>query len=262
VVHKPNHPKPKKPKKPKKKDSMAQFIRPISDVADGLWTTTPFFSKIDEDIGGGGDDVTVASEAVANNTNTTNLDLEGTNSGIGDPSVSTGHILRVLWASSSVRNITGHLELWQGVPDTGSLLADATVEIVDATEVTTALTLSGAEADSITNYNDLHFRLWGRGTEGGPARSLVVDAIELEIPDASGTEHTATPTDDADVTDSTAAAKTITVEITDDVGVTDLITRVHDAQRTVIEAVGVTDVVTTQEIGSGGLLLHFGAMIG
>ncbi len=163
---------------------MAQFIRPVSDIDDGSWASTPFFSKIDEDIGGGGDDTTIASDAVGNNVNTTDLDLEGTNSGLSDPAVSTGHILRVLWASSQSRDMTGHFELWQGVPDVGTLIAEATVELVDTTEVETAYTLTGTEADNITDYNDLHFALWGRGTGGGPARTLVVDAAEFEIPDA------------------------------------------------------------------------------
>ncbi len=171
---------------------MAQFVRPIADIDGGSWSTTPFWSKIDEDIGGGGDDVVVTSEVVGNNTNTSDLDLEGTNTGIDDPAVSTGHILRVLWASSSVRDIIGHFELWQGVPDVGTLIAEATVSILDATEVTTTHTLTGTEADNITDYNDLHFALWGRGLGGGPDRALVVDAAELEIPDAGG-DATATP---------------------------------------------------------------------
>ena len=165
---------------------MAQFVRPVADVDDGSWASTPFFSKIDEDIGGGGDDSTIASDAVSNNVNTSDLDLEGTNSGITDPAISTGHILRVLWSSSATDDMTGHFELWQGVPDVGSLLAEATVELVDTTEVETTHTLTAGEADSITDYNDLHFALWGRGTGGGPARSLVVDAAELELPDATG----------------------------------------------------------------------------
>ncbi len=162
---------------------MAQFVRPISDVDGGSWASSPFWSDIDEDIGGGGDDSVVTSDAVGNNVNTSDLDLEGTDTGIADPGVNTGHILRVLWESSLVRDMTGHFELWQGVPDVGTLIAEATVELVNTTEVETAYTLTGTEADNITDYNDLHFALWGRGTGGGPARSLVVDAIELELPD-------------------------------------------------------------------------------
>ncbi len=163
---------------------MAQFARPVSDIADGSWASTPFWSKIDEDIGGGGDDSTVSSEAVANATNTSSLDLEGTNTGLTDPVSEIGHILRVLWASSSARDITAHFELWQGVPGTGTLIADNSIALTDATEVTTAYTLTTTETNNITDYNDLHFRLWGRGLGGGPDRSLVVDAIELEFPDA------------------------------------------------------------------------------
>ncbi len=217
---------------------MVQFVRPIADTAAGSWATTPFFSKIDEDIGGGGDDVTVASEAVANNTDTTFLDLEGTNSGLTDPSSSINHILRVLWASSSTRDITAHLELWQGIPDTGTLIADNTIGLLDATEVQTNYTLTGTEADNITDYNDLYFRLRGRGLGGGPDRSLVVDAIELEVP-TGGTAFTEAVDDDLGLADSTTVKQGKT--ITDALGLTDLITRVAPAVRVVTDALGLTD---------------------
>ena len=160
---------------------MAQFVRPIADVDAGSWASTPFWSKIDEDISGGGDDSVVTSDAVSNNVNTSDLDLEGTNTGITDPAVSTGHILRVLWNSSDTDDMTGHFELWQGVPDTGSLIAEATVELTTATEVETTHTLTSGEADAITDYNDLHFALWGRGTGGGPARSLDELAAAINV---------------------------------------------------------------------------------
>ncbi len=36
---------------------------------------------------------------------------------------------------------------------------EATVELVDTTEITTTHVLTSGEADSITGYNDLHFAL-------------------------------------------------------------------------------------------------------
>ena len=218
---------------------MAQFVRPIADVDAGSWATAPLWSKIDEDIGGGGDDVTIASDAVGNNVNTSDLDLEGTNSGITDPAVSTGHILRVLWASDQSRDITGHFELWQGVPDTGSLIAEATVELVNTTEVETAYTLTGTEADAITDYNDLHFALWGRGTGGGPARTLVVDAAELEIPNATADE----------------TGRQLTINAT--LAATDLAALFETPAMTINATLAATDLFTHTSI-----LPHFANMIG
>ncbi len=161
-----------------------QILVPVADIDAGSWTVEPLWSKVNDDstVFPTGDGTTISSAAVGNNTNTTDADLEGPTSGITDPAVSTGHIIRVRWNSSSARDIIGHAELWQGVPDVGSLIAEATVTLTDATEVETTYSLNTTETDNITNYNDLHFTLWGRGTGGGPDRALVVDLLELEIP--------------------------------------------------------------------------------
>lgn len=162
---------------------MAQFARPDADQAAGSWTTTPLWSDVDE--GTPGDDVVITSDAVGNNTNTSNADLRLSN--VVDPAVSTGHIIRARWNHDTPpRSMAAHAELWQGIPDTGTLVAslDITPD-VGTTEVENTYTLTGTEADNITDYNDLFIRLWGRGTGGGPARSLVVEFVELEVPDAA-----------------------------------------------------------------------------
>ena len=267
---------------------MAQFVRPIADVDAGSWATTPFFSRINEDIGGGGDDDVVTSDAVGNNTNTSDLDLEGTNTGITDPASQTGHILRVLWNSSATDDMTGHFELWQGVPDTGSLIAEATVELVDTTEVETATTLSAGEADAITDYNDLYFALWGRGTGGGPARSLVVDACELEIPDAASatanlttvqanvTITTVATTTSASITTiavnvaATLTATTQTASATTNLSAVNAVvtlTMVATTTSNTVSLTAVNAVVTLDQPAASsahqvGLLAHFSSMIG
>ncbi len=159
---------------------MVQFARPDADQAVNSWTVTPLWSKVDEGSDGGD---TIASDAVGNNINTSNGDLRL--SDVTDPAVSTGHIIRARWASSSVRDIVPHCELWEGVPDTGTLRAALVgATLLDATEVTDTFTLTGTESDSITDYTDLYIRLWGRGTGGGPDRALVVEFCELEVPDS------------------------------------------------------------------------------
>ncbi len=224
---------------------MAQFVRPIADVDAGSWDD----SSVGDNDGAHWDELVAddnsktESDAVGNNVNTTDLDVEGTNSGIDDPAVSTGHIIRVVWNSDQSRDMTGHAELWQGVPDTGSLIAEATVELVDTTEVTTTHSLTTGETDNITDYNDLHFALWGRGTGGGPARTLQVDLLELEIPDAvtepEFTLEQATEADSAD--DLTVAIEpVIAVELASEKGIAQEMNLSIDA----------------------GLLLHFASMIG
>jgi len=160
---------------------MAQFARPDADQATGSWTTTPLWSKVDEGSDGGD---TITSDAVGNGVATTNADLRL--SDVTDPAVSTGHIIRSRWASSSTRDITPTCELWLGIPGSGTLIATLTgATLLDTTEVTDTHTLTGTEADNITDYTDLFLRLVGTGSGGGPSRSLVVEFCELEVPDVS-----------------------------------------------------------------------------
>ena len=161
---------------------MVQFARPDADQAVNSWTTAPLWSKVDEGSDGGD---TIASDAVGNNTNTTNADLRLTD--VNDPLVATGHVIRARWASSASRDMTPHGELWEGVPDVGTLRASLDgAELTTTTEQTVTYTLSAGEANSITDYTDLYLRLWGRGTGGGPNRSLVVEFGELQVPEPPG----------------------------------------------------------------------------
>lgn len=160
---------------------MAQFARPDADQAAGSWTTTPLWSKVDEGSDGGD---TIASEVVSNSVATTLADLRL--SDVTDPVSSADHIIRARWASSSTRDITPFCELWLGTPGSGTLIATLAPAVLgDATEITDTYTLTGTEADNITDYTDLYLRLRGTGFGGGPSRSLVVEFCELETPDAS-----------------------------------------------------------------------------
>lgn len=165
---------------------MAQILVPTATDAAGSWTPADPHLAVDDDstVSPTGDDVVATSEGVGNNTATTNLDLAlGAGS---DPVSSTGHVIRARWNHSDPsRSLQAHAELWQGVPGTGTLVAslDSAAD-VGATEVLGEYTLTATEADAITDYSALHLRLWGFGTGGGPGRSLVVDLVELELPDA------------------------------------------------------------------------------
>ena len=223
---------------------MVQFARPISDVAAGSWDDSAVGdndgSHFDELIADDGS--LTESDAVGNNTNTSNLDVELTNSGLTDPGGNINHIIRTRWLHDQAgRNMQANCELWQGVPGTGTLIATLQVDPdVGTTEATGAYTLTGTEADNITDYNDLHFRLWGRGTGGGPGRQLNVDLAEFEFPDG-GTAHTATPTEAVGISDSTPHGLDAARSEDEAVGISDSTTRVHDAVRSRDEAVGITD---------------------
>ena len=226
---------------------MAQLLLPVADIATGSWATTPGWSKVNDDLvtNPTGTGTSFDSEAVGNNTNTSNFDSELPTSGITDPGGNINHILRARWShNQSGRTMQGNLELWQGVPGTGTLIATLQIDPdITITENTATYTLTGTEADNITDYNDLHLRLWGRGTSGGPTRTLVAEAIEFEIPDG-GTAHTGTPTDDVDVTDSTDSALDAVRSQDDDADVTDDTSRIAPAVRVQSDDVGVTDAAT------------------
>lgn len=165
---------------------MPQILVPTSTVATGSWTTTPLWSKINDNstVQPTGDDVKITS---ADNTNGDNADFKITSG--TDPVSETGHILRARWHKSGAggHTVNAVLELWEGVPGTGTLRATLSVAGIGETEIGSTYTLSAAEANSISNYTNLHLRLSRQGDTGGqPAtrRSLVADLIELEIPDA------------------------------------------------------------------------------
>ncbi len=224
---------------------MAQFARPISDVAAGSWDDSAVGdndgSHFDELIADDGS--LTESDAVGNNTNTTNLDVELTSAAaFDDPAVDTDHFIRTRWFHDTApRSMQAHCELWQGVPGTGTLIAslDSATD-VGTTEITGLYELTTGEAGNITDYDDLHFRLWGRGTGGGPTRQLQVDLAEFEFPDGTGgTAHTATPTEAVGITDSTPIEQQkVRAE---PVGITDTTEPVVAKDRTVAEPVGITD---------------------
>ena len=161
-----------------------QVLLPDADQAVGSWTTAPLFSKVDDD-SASGDGVEITSDAVGNGANTTFADFGLSTA--GDPSSSASHVLRARWRSISTRDIDGHLELWEGVPGSGTLRATLTqLLITDTVEIESSYTLSAGEADAITDYTNLYLRLYGTGASGGPDRNLVVDLVDFTIPpDAS-----------------------------------------------------------------------------
>lgn len=162
---------------------MAQFARPIGDLDNtGSWTPDVEATLWEElNDGASPDGNNVVSDTTPVVTEPFTVDL-GT---ITDPVSSTGHILRIRWAKNSGGggSKTIRIELREGYVNEstlGSLRATDDYSINSTTLTTDATALSGAEADSISDYSDLQIRVMGVASN----RALKVDFVELETPDA------------------------------------------------------------------------------
>jgi uncharacterized protein (DUF427 family) len=126
-----------------------QYARPSSDIATNGWSSTGanLWSVLDE---------TAADDAdyIYSPTNPSTEQFEVKLSSVTDPAVSTGHTISVrLKALNADTNFD--LNLVQGTTVLDSWTENVTVA---AGLVTRTRTLSGAVADSITNYADLRVR--------------------------------------------------------------------------------------------------------
>lgn len=143
---------------------MAQFGRPSTDTTRTNWeeddgTTAAIWDQIDESVRDDADFIrtTVAPSSAVYVTKLTTLT---------DPLSSTGHILRYVYGKDSAGGATINqvVELRQGYVNEssqGTLIASATHNNVGAFPILTTLTLSGAEADAITDYSNLYVRIVG-----------------------------------------------------------------------------------------------------
>lgn len=163
---------------------MAQFVRPISTLDNtGVWVTAPLWSKIDDSVGSGD-----ADSISADGSPTSGEPFTVDGSTVTDPLSSTGHVLRVRASKASGgANYNVVVQLRQGYVNEaspGTLIATLTASTIATTATTYTLTLSGGEADSITDYSDLQFRVYGEKNGGGSNRNTTVYDVELEVPDA------------------------------------------------------------------------------
>lgn len=167
---------------------MTQYIRPTSDQSAGSWTATPLWSKVDDDLvsSPSGDGSTIASD---NNTSgdTAQLNLD---SSAADPGVTTGHVMRVRWnkSASAGHQIDAVCNL---IDPTNGTIATISVTNIGNTEQENTHTLTAGEAGNITDYTALDVAFVRNGDTGGPPgnrRSLVVEAFQLELPDATGAQ--------------------------------------------------------------------------
>jgi len=118
-----------------------QFSRPSADVSAGAWTASTgsdLYAMLDEAAADDADYITTASGSVC----------EVALAPLGDPAGNVGHIVRYR-LSASAGGIT--VRLRQGTTS----IASWTHDPAPASPTTYEQTLSGAEADSITDYGAL-----------------------------------------------------------------------------------------------------------
>lgn len=116
----------------------AQYARPTSDVSAGGWTAssgTDLFAMIDEAVVDDADYITSSTASIC----------EVALGSMSDPALSTGHIVRYR-ISATVGGIIVRLQ--EGT----TTIASWTHNPAPSSLTTYAQTLSGSEADSITNY--------------------------------------------------------------------------------------------------------------
>lgn len=140
---------------------MAQFARPSADTSIGGYKdqadgTTDIFQAIDEVSPSDADYIKSAS-APSNAPYVTKL------SSIEDPQSSGGHVVRYRYAKSAAGGAQINLvvQLRQGYTSEGSpgtLIAEWTHNDISESFTTQNQTLSGAQADAITDYTDLYLR--------------------------------------------------------------------------------------------------------
>ena len=149
---------------------MAQFARPSSDITTG-WTTTPLWSKLDEEIPDDGDFITGTGPAV-----TAEVKL----SAVTDPNDDTNHI----WSFRTNSSGSGgperlNVDLYEGTTLIEALLINQAL-VRGSWELWFGTLVNAA---NIVDYSDLRFRL----TTGANGASETVENswAELSVPYAS-----------------------------------------------------------------------------
>lgn len=127
-------------------------LPPVSDVTVGAWTTNTgatsnLYAAIDESTADDSD--YIQSEATPVNSPTTVALASAT-----DPGVSTGHVISYRYQMTGTGLIDLVVDLMQG----GTVIASWTHTSIPASWVTAAQTLTGTQADSISDYTALRLR--------------------------------------------------------------------------------------------------------
>lgn len=132
-----------------------QLLRPNTDTSAGSWTVGPLYDKIDETVADDADFMTSPA-----NPQTAACKIKLANA--SDPGKSNSHVVRYRFQKNSsggqVLSLT--VRLLQG----NTTIASTTHTNVANGFTLGTFTLSGAEADSITNYADLYLQFEANGS--------------------------------------------------------------------------------------------------
>lgn len=141
---------------------MAQFARPDADITDGNWIkstggNTDLYTMIDETPF---DDADYIESGLAPSTNAVAVRL----SDVVDPVSSADHVVRYRYgkdaAAGAQIDVVVQLRMgYTGEGGMGTLIHAETHTNVAAGFTAGSFTLSGAEADAITDYTDLQIRI-------------------------------------------------------------------------------------------------------
>lgn len=154
---------------------MAQFLRPSSDITTTNWTrssgTNAYYTYIDETTSDSSDYVQIVT--------TTGSGLEVKLSAGTDPVSSANHIVRVAdWTVGSGAGEARTILLLQGSTTIATVATGNPSRTVGST---VTFTLTGTQADSITDYSDLRLRFTANTLAAG--ETYRVGWAEMEIPD-------------------------------------------------------------------------------
>ena len=156
---------------------MPLFARPDGDVSTGNWTATPdLWQKIDE---------TPFSDTdfVQSENDPSNDIMEVTLTNVADPASSTGHIVRYRLArNQSGGGQPGTLNVIVGLYQATTLIATATHSNIGLGFAEFSFTLTGTEADNITDYTDLRIRFDADKSAGARTTWCELSHAEFETP--------------------------------------------------------------------------------
>jgi hypothetical protein len=185
-----------------------QYARPTSTVTTGNFLpdgAATLHEALDEVTANTSDYITSAN---------TNEEAHLGLGGVIDPNTSSSHVMRARAYGNRLAGQTVQLRLYEN--SGGSLIATHSITIVGKRSWEDfSYTLSGAEADSITDYTDLSIRITNT-TSGN--KELWVSWFELEVPDpvAASAPIVTSPT----FTNVTSTTATLGGNVTDDGGST------------------------------------------
>lgn len=160
---------------------MTQYARPSSDISTSNWTTTPLYQKIDE---ASYDDGDYIQSTGGSGTYTCEVKL----SSVTDPQTGDSHVVkwRGIKAGPGSNTVQTRLYIYQGT----TLIATSGQYSEGTSFAEHSYTLTSGEANNITDYTDIRFRIEAVISGSGNQYARVSWA-ELGVPDA-GTDTTDT----------------------------------------------------------------------